>query len=91
MAVKDELATLRDLHSTLSTSAQDLLRITDDIDGSLEGTLWVGTTAERFLQTWRAIRPSLAPQLVQAMHEAQDDVRTQHNNLAAATGEVDRI
>ncbi|MFK5584787.1 MULTISPECIES: WXG100 family type VII secretion target [unclassified Serinicoccus] len=91
MAVGGELATLRDLHKTLDTSAQDIERVSGDIDKSLNNTVWTGTNAEKFKDAWGTFKPTLTPKLVDALNEAKEDIRTQHNNLAAATGESERI
>lgn len=91
MAVGDELATLRDLHKTLNESAEGIARMATDIDRSLEHTVWTGAQWEKFLEAWGTVRPTLTSKLVEALNEAKEDVKTQHNNLAAATGESDRI
>ncbi|GAA5159301.1 WXG100 family type VII secretion target [Ornithinimicrobium tianjinense] len=91
MAVGGELATLRDLHKTLDNSAQDIQRIAGDIDRSLGGTVWTGSNSEKFRDAWGTFKPTLTPKLVDALNEAKEDIKTQHNNLAAATGESDRI
>lgn len=91
MAVGGELATLRDLHKTLGSSAQDIQRIVGDIDRSLGGTVWTGASSEKFWDAWGTFKPTLTPKLVDALNEAKEDIKTQHNNLAAATGESERI
>lgn len=91
MAVGGELATLRDLHKTLDTSAQDIERVSGDIDKSLNNTVWTGSNSEKFKEAWGTFKPTLTPKLVDALNEAKEDIRTQHNNLAAATGESERI
>ncbi|GAA4879368.1 WXG100 family type VII secretion target [Serinicoccus chungangensis] len=91
MAVGGELATLRDLHKTLDTSALDIQRVSEDIDKSLNSTVWTGANSEKFKDAWQTFRPTLTPKLVDALNEAKEDIKTQHNNLAAATGESDRI
>ncbi|OLT39647.1 hypothetical protein BJF86_07275 [Serinicoccus sp. CNJ-927] len=91
MSVGGELATLRDLHKTLDTSALDIQRVSNDITKSLDGTVWTGANSEKFLEAWGTFKPTLTPKLVDALSEAKEDVKTQHNNLAAATGESDRI
>lgn len=91
MAVGGELATLRDLHKTLDNSASDIQRVSGDIDRSLGSTVWTGTNSEKFKDAWNTFKPTLTPKLVDALNEAKEDIKTQHNNLAAATGESDRI
>lgn len=91
MTVRGELASLRELHRTLDTSAADIERVARDIDHSLGGTVWIGAITERFRDTWNSLKPTLTPELVDALTEAKEDVKVQHNNLAAATGEGDRI
>ncbi|ANS79093.1 hypothetical protein SGUI_1697 [Serinicoccus hydrothermalis] len=91
MAVGGELATLRDLHKTLDTSAQEIEKVSGDVDKSVQSTVWTGTNAEKFRDAWQTFKPTLTPKLVEAMNEAKEDIKMQHNNLAAATGESDRI
>lgn len=90
-AVGGELATLRELHKTLDTSAQDITRISGDIDRSLDSTVWTGRNSEQFRDQWGTFKPTLTPKLVDALTEAKEDIKAQHNNIAAATGEADRI
>lgn len=91
MAVGGELATLRELHTTIKTSAEDVQRLASDIDRSLGNAVWTGTNAEKFREAWGTFKPTLTPKLYDALTEAQEDIKVQHNNLATATGESERI
>lgn len=90
-AVRDELATLDRLFRTLQDSADDLRRVASGLDGALADSVWVGANAAKFRGAWAELKPTLTPRLVDALTEAKEDVRIQHNNLAEATGEVARI
>lgn len=91
MAVGGDLPTLRDLHTTLKNSSEDISRIAGDITSSLNNAVWTGKNSETFRGQWEDFKPTLTPNLVNALDAAKDDVKNQHNNLAAATGEPDRI
>lgn len=86
-AVRDELASLRELHSTLLAAAQENRRVAADVVRSLDDTVWTGPRAQSFGASWTSLTGTLAT----ALDQAADDVQTQHNNLAAATGEPDSI
>lgn len=90
-AVARELATLRELYRTLQNCSQDLQRVSDDIDGALGENVWTGAKAEQFRTDWDSVKPTLTPELVDALNEAKEDIKVQHNNLAAATGELDSL
>lgn len=90
-AVRHELATLDRLFTTLQDSADEIQRVAGGIDGALDDSVWVGATSEKFRGTWAEFKPTLTPRLVDALNEAKEDVRIQHNNLAEATGEGARL
>lgn len=90
-AVGGELGTLERLHRTLQTSADDIQRVSGDIDGALRDAVWTGANSEKFRGAWEEFKPTLTPRLMDALNEAKEDVRIQHNNLAEATGEGARI
>jgi uncharacterized protein YukE len=90
-AVGGELGTLERLHRTLQNSADDIQRVSGDIDGALRDAVWTGANSEKFRGAWEEFKPTLTPRLVDALNEAKEDVRIQHNNLAEATGEGNRI
>ena len=89
-SVGGDLATLRQLFSTLGASSSDIETVCSNIDRELGNTVWIGTNAEKFRETWAQFKPTLNP-LVTAMTDAKEDVRKQHNNLSLATGEPDQI
>ena len=91
MTVGGDLSTLRTLHTTLKNSAEDITRIAGDITSSLDNAVWTGRNSETFRGQWQDFKPTLTPNLVNALDAAKEDVKNQHNNLAAATGEDDRI
>lgn len=91
MAVSDELGTLRDLHTTLRNASDDITRVASDITASLDNAVWIGRNSETFRNQWDEVKPTLTPGLVTALESAKEDVKSQHNSLAEATGENDRI
>jgi uncharacterized protein YukE len=90
-AVGGELSTLNTLYTTLGNAAADITRIAGDIDSSLENTIWTGANSEKFRGQWADFKPTLTPRLVEALEDAKRDIQIQHNQLAEATGEPDRI
>lgn len=89
--VGGDLATLRQLFTTLGNSASNIEQVCSDIERELGNTVWTGTNAEKFREAWAQFKPTLNPQLVNTLTDAREDVRKQHNNLALATGESDQI
>lgn len=89
--VGGDLATLRSLHTTLGNSATSIETVCSDIESGLGNTVWTGANSEKFREAWAQFKPTLNPQLVTALTDAQNDVKTQHNNLSLATGEADQI
>ncbi len=89
--LEGDLATLRQLFTTLGASLSDIESVCSIIDGELGNTVWTGANAEKFRETWAQVRHGLCPHLVTALADARDDVRTQHNNLSLATGESEQI
>lgn len=90
-AVRGELGTLERLHRTLQNFADDIQRMSADLDDALRDAVWTGANSEKFRGAWEEFKPTLTPRLVDALNEAKEDVRIQHNNLAEATGEGARI
>lgn len=90
MAVGAELSTLQQLHKTFTTTAADAERIKGDVDKALESAVWTGKYSEDFRTAWQDYRANL-DRLRDALDGAATDVKTNHNNIAAATGEPDRI
>lgn len=85
-----ELDTLRQLHSTFNQKAQEALDIKNNVDTGLSNTVWTGTYATNFHTAWHEYKRNL-DNLHQALVGAANDVRTNHNHIAEATGEADRI
>jgi len=85
-----ELQTLQQLHRTFVQKAQEAAAIKSAVDSGLASTVWTGKFAADFHSQWQEYRRSL-DNLQTALHSAADDVRANHNNIAAATGEGDRI
>jgi len=85
-----ELHTLQDLHRTFTQKAQEAEDIKGSVDGGVNSAVWMGAYSEQFRQAWQEYRRNL-DSLHEALIGAASDVRTNHNNIAAATGEGDRI
>lgn len=88
--VGGELATLAELHRTFNNRADDAETIKTQVDSGLDNTVWRGKFAEDFRQAWEDYKKNL-DNLRDALRDAADDVRDNHNNIAMATGEPDRI
>ncbi|WGW12637.1 WXG100 family type VII secretion target [Saxibacter everestensis] len=85
-----ELQTLRDLHKTFTQKAQEASDTKTAIDNGVNSAVWNGKYADQFRNDWQEYRKNLDT-LQQAFDGAATDVKTNHNNVAAATGEGDRI
>lgn len=85
-----ELSTLRDLHKTFTQKAQEALDIKNNVDTGVHSAVWTGKYSDDFRNAWTEYRRNL-DNLHQALTGAANDVRTNHNNIAEATGESDRI
>ncbi len=90
MAVGAELSTLQALHRTFQEKAAQALEIRDRVDGAIADTVWTGRFSDQFKSEWASYKANLV-RLNEALEGAATDVRTNHNNIAAATGEPDRI
>lgn len=80
------LASLQDLYRALGENTTRLGEVRDSVERAVGGAVWAGPNAERFREAWEQLKPSIDG-LAVAFADAQRDVRSQHNNLAAATGE----
>lgn len=85
-----ELHTLRDLHTTFNTKAQEAIDIKTHVDSGVHNAVWTGKYSQDFKNAWQDYRRNL-DNLHQALVGAANDVRTNHNNIAEATGEPDRL
>ncbi|MCV2394552.1 WXG100 family type VII secretion target [Actinotalea sp. M2MS4P-6] len=90
MAVGAELSTLQDLHKTFVAKADEALQIQTQVQSALDGAQWTGKYSEDFRSAWVEYKKNLN-NLADALTGAAKDVQTNHNNIAAATGEPDRI
>jgi uncharacterized protein YukE len=89
-SVGAELSTLRQLHSTFSQKAQEALDIKSAVDSGVSNAVWTGKYSNDFRNAWQDYRKNL-DHLHVALDGAAKDVRVNHNNIAEATGEPDRI
>ncbi len=90
MGVGAELSTLADLHKTFTNKAEDAESIKTEVDNGIGAAEWTGKYADDFRTAWEDYKQNLDT-LREALNGAADDVRTNHNNIAEATGEGDRI
>ena len=90
MAVGAELGTLQMLFKTFQENALQSVDIKTHVDQGLQGAVWTGKYADDFRTAWQDYRANL-DRLQEALDGAAQDVRTNHNNIATATGEGDRI
>lgn len=90
MAVGAELSTLKNLHKTFRDKADAAAEIKSRVDAALGSAEWTGKYSEDFRGAWRDYRANL-DRVQEALEGAAADVKTNHNNIAAATGESDRI
>lgn len=88
--VGGDLETLRNLHKGLDDHAGKALDFKSALDGYVSQAVWRGPNADKFRQAWEEFKPTF-DKLNVALTEGRDDVRTQHNNLALATGESAQI
>lgn len=85
-----ELQTLQTLHKTFQQKAQEAAQIKTAVDSGLSSAVWTGKYSDDFNQAWQEYRRTL-DNLETSLNTAADDVRANHNNIATATGEGDRI
>ena len=88
--VGGDLATLRQLKSDLDTSASQAADLKSRLDRSVGSAVWRGPNAERFRAAWADFAPVFT-RLQNSLTDASQDVRNQHNNLAAATGSGESV
>ncbi|NAZ83714.1 hypothetical protein GTR02_18025 [Kineococcus sp. R8] len=89
-SVGAELHTLSTLHRTFQQKAAEALEIKAAVEAGLASAVWTGRYSEDFRTSWAEYKRNL-DNLNVALNGAADDVRTNHNNIAQATGEGDRI
>lgn len=85
-----ELSTLQELHTTFLNKASDAESIKTEVDGALDRSVWTGANADKFRDAWEGYKQNL-DNLRTALEDAAQDVKINHNNIAEATGEGDRI
>ncbi len=90
MAVGAELGTLQALHRTFTEKAQQANDIKTQVQSTLDSVVWTGRYSGEFKDLWVEYRVNL-DRLQEALEGAAADVKANHNNIAAATGEADRI
>ncbi|GEK22908.1 MULTISPECIES: WXG100 family type VII secretion target [Cellulomonas] len=90
MAVGAELSTLQSLYKTFQDKALQAADIKTAVDSGLQSAVWTGKYSDDFRTAWQDYRANL-DRLQEALDGAAADVRTNHNNIAQATGEADRI
>ena len=90
MAVGAELSTLQALFRTFQQNASQAADIKSHVDQGVNAAEWTGKYADDFRALGQDYRANL-DKLQEALDGAAADVRTNHNNIAAATGEGDRI
>lgn len=90
MSVGAELSTLQSLHKTFTEKGEQALTIRDDVDSGLDSAVWTGRYSDDFRTAWQDYRANLQT-LNEALVGAAEDVKVNHNNIAEATGEPDRI
>lgn len=88
--VGGDLATLKTLHTTFTQKAAAAAETKQAINGSLQSAVWKGNYADKFRSSWEQYSKNLDT-LQHALTDAATDVKTNHNNIAAATGMADRI
>lgn len=91
MTVERELQTLRQLHAALDRAGSHLDQAVAGLDEAAGAELWTGPRADRLRRVWGAHREAVVSALPEVVRAAVADVREQHNNLASATGEPDRL
>ena len=89
-SVGAELSTLRTLHTTFGTKAQEALDIKNAVDNGVNSAVWTGKYSNDFRTAWQDYRKNL-DHLHVALDGAAKDVKINHNNIAEATGEPERI
>ncbi|RIQ12441.1 WXG100 family type VII secretion target [Jiangella rhizosphaerae] len=90
MGVGADLPTLRELHGTFTRNSESADTIKKEVDTGVANAVWTGRYADDFRNAWEEYRTNLDT-LRDALTGAADDVRVNHNNIAEATGEPDRI
>jgi uncharacterized protein YukE len=89
-SVGAELSTLKTLHVTFNQKASEAVDIKNAVDKGVHSAVWTGKYSNDFRNSWQEYRKNL-DHLHTALTGAAQDVRTNHNNIAEATGEPDRI
>ncbi|MCL1840859.1 MAG: WXG100 family type VII secretion target [Propionibacteriaceae bacterium] len=88
--VGGELATLKTLKTSLDKASNEAADLKSTLDTALGNTVWTGVNADKFRSAWQQFSPTFT-NLQNALAEASNSVKSQHNALAAATGAPDQI
>ncbi|GAA4283231.1 hypothetical protein GCM10022261_07620 [Brevibacterium daeguense] len=90
MSVGAELSTLSALNTTFKNNADAAIDIKTQVSNGVDSSVWTGKYSDEFREAWTTYSKNLDT-LNEALLKAAEDVRTNHNNIAAATGEPDRL
>jgi uncharacterized protein YukE len=85
-SVGAELSTLQALHGTFTQNAAEALSIKGAVNKGMGSAVWTGKFADDFRSAWTEYSKNL-DKLNDALTQAAADVKTNHNNIANATGE----
>ncbi len=81
-----ELSTLQALYATFNQNASEAESIKNAVNKGLNSAVWTGKFADDFRGAWTEYSKNL-DKLNDALTQAAQDVKTNHNNIANATGE----
>jgi WXG100 family type VII secretion target len=81
-----DLGQLRQLASTFDKDAEALDSLVTSLNGDTNGSteIWKGPAADRFRAEWNELRPTFG-KFVQGLHEAAKAIRSNADNIEAAT------
>ena len=81
---------MRNLHKGLDEGAQKAIEFKNTLEGHVNQAIWKGANADKFRTAWEEFKPHF-DKLNLALNEGRDSIKTEHNNIAAATGEASHI
>lgn len=88
--VGGDLATLQDLYKKFQDAASQTESLKTSVDTSMTAAVWTGPNADNFRTAWTGFKKTLID-IQAALVDGSNDVKNQHNNIAAATGAPERI